>query len=60
MIYLPHVFARKPLYAALAMATMSFGACLGIPGVALAAQASPQTASATTTRDRGAGGDDAA
>jgi len=48
MIYLPHVFARKPLYAALAMATMSFGACLGIPGVALAAQASPQTASATT------------
>ena len=48
MTYLPHVSARKPLYAALAVATMSFGACLGIPGVAFAAQASPPAAPATT------------
>lgn len=49
MSYLPHVFARKPLYAALAMATMSLGASLGVPGVALAAPAVPQTASATNS-----------
>lgn len=48
MTYLPHVSARKPLYVALAMATMSFGGCLGIPGVAFA-QASPPAVPAAAT-----------
>ena len=48
MTYLPHRSARKPLYAALAVAIMSFGGWLGIPEDAIAAQASPPTAPATT------------
>jgi TonB-dependent receptor len=44
MTYLPHVFTRKPLYAALALATLSFGGGLGIPATAFA-----QTAATPTT-----------
>jgi len=49
MSYLPHVFTRKPLYAALALATLSLGGGLGMPAMAFAAQTSPALASATTT-----------
>ena len=49
MNYLPHVSTRKPLYAALALATLSLGGGLGIPAVAFAAQTSPTAATATTT-----------
>jgi len=46
MTHLPHVFTRKPLYAALVAATLPFGACLGLPGTA-AAQTAPAAASTT-------------
>ncbi|MEW9571186.1 TonB-dependent receptor [Rhodanobacter sp. Si-c] len=47
MTYLPHVFARKPLYAALAAASLSFGG-LGMPAVASAAQTATLAATATS------------
>jgi TonB-dependent receptor len=43
MTYLPHMFTRKPLYAALALATLAFGSCLGIPAVAFAQTSAPAT-----------------
>ncbi|MDO1528204.1 TonB-dependent receptor [Fulvimonas sp. R45] len=46
MTHLPHVLTRKPLYAALAMATLSF-AGLGMTGTASAAQPAAPTAAAT-------------
>ena len=46
MTYLPHAFVRKPLYAALAAAILSFGG-LGVPAAALAGQ--PDTPAAATT-----------
>jgi TonB-dependent receptor len=49
MTHLPHVFTRKPLYAALAAATLSFGGCLGMPGTAFAAPAAPPAAATTAT-----------
>ncbi|MFI4957561.1 MAG: TonB-dependent receptor [Lysobacterales bacterium] len=49
MTYLPYVSARKPLYAALALATLSFGGCLGIPADAFAQTAAPTAAPATTS-----------
>jgi TonB-dependent receptor len=48
MTYLSHAFARKPLYAALVLATMSLG-CLGIPEAAFAVPASPPATTATAT-----------
>ncbi|MFC5581144.1 TonB-dependent receptor [Rhodanobacter terrae] len=48
MTYLPHVFTRKPLYAALASAILSFGGCLGIPAVAFAQTSAPAATSTTT------------
>ncbi|MFC3652864.1 TonB-dependent receptor [Dyella humi] len=48
MTYLPYVSTRKPLYAALALATLSFGGCMGVPAIAFAAQTSPPSASPTT------------
>lgn len=47
MTYLPLVSTRKPLYVALALATLSLGG-LGIPTVSFAMQTSPSSASATT------------
>lgn len=44
MTYLPHVSTRKPLYTALALATLSLGGGLGMPAVAFAAQAAAQPA----------------
>ena len=41
MTYLPHVFTRKPLYAALAMATLSLGGSLGLSMPAFAQTAAP-------------------
>jgi TonB-dependent receptor len=49
MTYLPHAFTRKPLYAALALATLSFGGCLGIPAVAFAQTSAPASTSTTTS-----------
>ncbi|GGA02573.1 TonB-dependent receptor [Dyella caseinilytica] len=46
MTYLPHVFTRKPLYAALALVSLS--GCLGIPTVSFATQTAPPAAAATT------------
>ncbi|AIF45980.1 TonB-dependent receptor [Dyella japonica] len=48
MTYLPHVFTRKPLVAALAMATLSFGGGLGMPAAAFAQSAAPVASPATT------------
>ena len=48
MTYLPHVFTRNPLYAALALATLSVGGCLGISTVAFAQTSEPAATSATT------------
>lgn len=44
MTYLPHVFTRKPLYVALAMATLSFGGCLGLSDPAFAQTSAPSAA----------------
>ena len=41
MTYLPHLFTRKPLYAALALTTLSFGA-LGLPAAAFAQASTPE------------------
>ncbi|HKT27622.1 TonB-dependent receptor [Dyella sp.] len=49
MIYLPHVFTRKPLYTALTLATLSLGGGLGLPAVAFAAQTSSTPATETAT-----------
>lgn len=46
MTYLQHALTRKPLYAALAMATLSFGACLGVPADAFAQTATSAAAPA--------------
>lgn len=46
MTYLPYVFTRKPLYAALVLAT-SLGGCLGMPTIAFAAQTPSPTVAAT-------------
>ncbi|TCV94648.1 TonB-dependent receptor [Luteibacter rhizovicinus] len=46
MTYLPHMLKRKPLYAALASATLSFAGYLGVPAVAFAQTSAP---AATTT-----------
>lgn len=40
MTHLSHVFTRKPLYAALALATLSFGG-LGVPAAAFAQASTP-------------------
>ena len=48
MTYLPHMLTRKPLYSALALATLSLGGCLGMPAAALAAQATGPAASPAT------------
>ena len=47
MTHLPHVSSRKPLYAALAVATMSLGGCLGIPSIAFAQTTAPPASSST-------------
>ncbi|WP_266157622.1 TonB-dependent receptor [Dyella silvatica] len=48
MTYLPHVFTHKPLYLALALATLSFGGCLGMPAAAFAQAAAPAATPAIT------------
>lgn len=55
MTYLPHAFARKPLYAALAAASLSLGG-LGIPAAALAAQTATPVATATPPPAQTSGG----
>lgn len=49
MTYLPHVFTRKPLYAAVALATLSLSAGLAMPTVAFAADKAPAATAPTTT-----------
>ncbi|RCS29150.1 TonB-dependent receptor [Rhodanobacter denitrificans] len=49
MTYLPRVFTRKPLYAALAVATLSLGGGLAMPTAAFAEQASTPAATAAAT-----------
>ncbi|KQZ79930.1 TonB-dependent receptor [Rhodanobacter sp. Root561] len=59
MTHLPHVSNRKPLYAALALVTLSFGGSLGLSGVADAAQVSPPSGSAPATPPSGQAADNA-
>jgi len=47
MTHLPHVSSRKPLYTALALASMSLGGCLGIPSIAFAQTTAPPASSST-------------
>jgi len=47
MSHLSHVFTRKPLYAALALATLSFGG-LGVPAAAFAQASTPADTPATS------------
>ncbi|HUA78745.1 MAG TPA: TonB-dependent receptor [Dyella sp.] len=49
MTYLPHVSTRNPLYAALALAILSFGGCMAVPTIAFAAQTSAPSASPATS-----------
>jgi TonB-dependent receptor len=49
MTHLPYAFTRKPLYAALAVATLSFGACLAMPAAAFAAPADSPATTATAS-----------
>lgn len=49
MTYLPHDSARRPLYVALALATLSLTGGLLTPEVAFAAQTSPTAATSTKT-----------
>ena len=49
MTDLPYVSSRKPLYVALAMATLSFGGYLGMPAVALAQAATPAATPTTAS-----------
>lgn len=58
MNYLPHMLTRKPLYAALALATLSLGSGLVVPAVAFAqtseTAASPAPATSPAQADDGA------
>ncbi|PWK88677.1 TonB-dependent receptor [Fulvimonas soli] len=51
MTHLPHVSARKPLYVALAAATLSFAGCLAAPAPAFAQASAPAAAPAPPARD---------
>ena len=48
MTYLPHMLTRKPLCAALALATLSLGCGLAVPGTAFAQNAAPAAAPASS------------
>ena len=57
MTYLPHMLKRKPLYAALASATLSFAGYIGVPATAFAQTSAPaasaapaQTSDSTTVK----------
>ena len=62
MTYLPPMFTRKPLCAALALATLSLGSALVAPGAAFAQNAAPAAAPASspaqTTDGTSAAGDE--
>ncbi len=49
MTYLPYMLKRKPLYAALASATLSLAGYLGIPSEAFAQTSTPATATAAAS-----------
>jgi len=48
MTYLPHLFKRKPLYAALASATLSLAGYLGAPSAAFAQNTAPAATTSPT------------
>lgn len=52
MTHLPHVFARKPLYVALAIASLSLGGVLATPDVAFAAQTPAPAATPAPAQDQ--------
>jgi len=52
MTHLPHVFTRKPLYVALALASLSFGGVLATPDVAFAAQTPVPAATPAPAQDQ--------